>query len=96
MKHQGRFDPFHYHKGAFIGAVTKAIKQEAKTVGLPISGRGRKIRMALASRLLDRPVESFNDLSEQEIWDVRYWCARHKGELREWLKEAYGYQERML
>lgn len=96
MEHQGYFDPFRYHKGAFIGKVEAIIKRQAKTIGLPINERGRKIRLALAEELLDREVESFNDLTDQEIWDVRYWCARYGKRLREWLGETYGYQEKMF
>ena len=91
-----QFDPFHYHRGAFIGKVTDRILDHAKEIGLPINGRGRAIRMALASELLDREITTYNNLTDQELWDIEAWTYTHPKELREWLKKRYGYQEALL
>jgi hypothetical protein len=89
-------DPFMYHRGAFTGGVTKMIIEEADKIGLPISGSGRKIRLALASELVEREVKSFKDLTDQELWDINRWVVSHRRETREWLAETYGYQESMF
>lgn len=90
------FDPFRFHRGAFIGRVAERIIEEAEKIGLPVSGRGRKIRLALASALVDREVTSYNDLDNQELWDIEAWTYNHRAELREWLVREYGYQDKLL
>ena len=90
------FDPFRYHKGAFIGRVADRILEEAKELGIPVNGRGRVLRLHLASELLDREVRTYNDLNDTELWSIEDWTYRCKDELREWLKGRYGYQERIL
>lgn len=89
-------DPFWFHRGAFIGKVEKVIFKQASKIHLPINNRGRMIRLRLASKLLDREVSSFNDLSDTELWSVEQWAIRYPEELRQWLEENYGKQEELL
>jgi hypothetical protein len=90
------FDPFHYHRGAFIGKVADHILENAKVLGIPVNGRGRALRLHLASELLDREVHTYKEVSDIELWSIADWTQRHNDELQEWLRERYGYQERML
>lgn len=90
------FDPFHYHKGVSIGRITELIKEEAGKIGLPISGNGRKIRLELASQLVDRKIDSYNDLTDVQIYSIKVWASENRSELRNWLGREYGYQEKLI
>jgi hypothetical protein len=88
-------NPFRFHRGAATGAISASIRAEARELGLPIAGDGRLIRLKMASKLLGKQVPSFNNLDDREIWSIHRWCRLHSGELRQWLKDTYGYQEEL-
>jgi len=89
-------NPFRYHRGAFIGHIAAVIMEEAAEIGLPINNRGRVIRLELTSELLEREVNSYNELTDTEVWSVQQWALANREQVRQWLAKTYGYQEVMF
>jgi hypothetical protein len=76
-------------RGAEIGATTNAINKAASSIGLEIEPRAA--RLALASEVLGRQVESYNELSDGELKAVVGWASNNVGRLAQWLGMRYGF-----
>jgi hypothetical protein len=85
-------------RGCMTGRLTKAIQSAADSIHLPVSNV-RDIRLALATRAYGRPVATFNDLQDAELWALDQWIRQRidaTAELKDWLQATYGEQPALL
>lgn len=69
------------------GAITRRLTDALKVAGLP-SSRRRRMRLLLASEIYERPITSFNDLKDDELWALDQWVlgGQAKKDLPGWLR----------
>jgi hypothetical protein len=78
------------------GRLTQAIRSAADSLHLPVSNV-RDIRLALATEIFGRPVTTFNNLQDAELWALDQWMKlKQAAELSEWLQATYGEQAPLL
>jgi len=80
------------------GRLTNATRSAADSLHLPVSN-ARDIRLKLATAIFGRPVSSYNELEDSELWALDQWV-RQGGiaitELKDWLEGQYGTQPKLI
>jgi len=77
-----------------IGRIDDVIAEAAASIGLPVSN-AREIRLALASKVYERKITTYNQLTDAELFAIDRWMRLGDVAVKEmaaWLKKEYGEQ----
>lgn len=80
-------------RGAKIGAVTAALKDAMGRAGTSFDER--QARMVLAQYILDRPVRTYNDLSDDELTKVETMSSNNRF-VDSFVRIHYGWADELL
>ncbi len=79
-------------RGAKLNAIEKFLESAADELGLSMSLRGARIR--LATEILERHIDTYNDLSDDDLITVERY-AGNQAIVSRWLSNNYGRSKRL-